>query len=119
LADKRGLLTGKRISRVQEFAVEALMVLDMNRDARQRSDAMKARAEDFWHEFNAKIAAQAKEPWKALASYLPELGISFESDEQGEYPDEDKLPPPEEDDIQDLEAWLAQHSGGTVSGDEL
>lgn len=121
MAEKRGLLTGYRVNRVQEFAVEALMVLDTNRNADRMEEQARARAEDFWHEFLSKIAARAPEPWVALAAFMPELNIDFSDadKEKGEYPAEDTLPPPSDEERIDIERWAAEHQHGSITGSEL
>lgn len=97
------------------------MVLDIDRDSHRRREQIENRAEDFWHEFLSKVAVRAENPWTALATLMPELHINFgdESDEVKEYEFENELPPPEPEEIDDLEAWLAEHMSGTITGSEI
>ena len=94
------------------------MVLDMHRETEARRIAGERHFEQFWHAFVGRLAARTADPLTNVARWLPDLGLSFE-DTDGEYPDEDKLPPPSPEEIADIEAWIAAHQHGTLTMSEL
>lgn len=95
--------------------MEALVFLDRERENQQRRND----ADRFWNEFLSHIAARADNPFVAMSKLMPDLGIELESDKPKEYALEDQLPPPQQDEIADLEAWMRDNAHGTISGSDL
>lgn len=91
--------------------MEALVLLDREREYQSHRDA----ADQFWHGFLATVAARTQNPFDTLSKFMPELGLDPTPEgKPKEYPDEDKLPEPQREEIADLERWIRQNASGSV-----
>lgn len=101
--------------------MEALVLLDRYQHNKATAEQFKQNADNFWHGFLAQVAARTKDPFDALGRLMPELGLNTagSKDEELPYPEEAKLPEPTEDEIADIERWMAEHQSGSITASEL
>lgn len=98
--------------------MEALLLIDRYRDMDLHATQARQRSDDFWHGFLAQVSAKTPDPFTTLDKLMPELGL-FKEDRALAPEKEAELPPPATDQIDDIQAWLAEHQVGEMSGDEL
>lgn len=98
--------------------METLVLLDHNRNLIERGKKAREHAEDFWHGFLATVAARMPDPVGMLDKFIPELGISGNSEELSQEKEAD-LPPPSPEERLGIEQWMAQHMTGQITGADL
>lgn len=106
LADRRGVLRGASLSRVQELGLQMLMMVERRDQAR-----------GFLDELRSRIAANHPDRVRALFPRWFPAGA--EEDDQQAEPDVEWRVPASETERAELERWIATHSTGDVAAAEV